>query len=969
MTVQSSIVSDFTEKWEAFAKNDVLPFLRAHGSAGDKAEDADFPFEIYFDGNSFSTLEVMHALNGDILLAVGSMAFVLVYIITHTGSPFLGCMSMIIVIVSVPLSYVVFAMLAGTTTMTVASFLSLFLVVGLGSDTIFVYTDFWRESERMFHDDTAKRLVFTWKSAGKASLATSVTTAISFFANLASVLKALREFGFFMGLCVVIVWILISLIYLPLCLVDDRWFRRCRLRRTAARRKDSFTAAILDKWLEMLFPHRRSLTICYGFIALVALAFSIAFVTTDTSGVTTLFPPEHNQNAGREAREFFRGVDDVFDPIFRLPIGRISVCSPTRNDGNCMFTWCEAVSDAEATGADRCKCARENFSHPCGFNGNGTDVALMTTRFVGNIDSTAELQSVFSDRVNEMNDVKYIPGMNFYATRKLAPLVMQKWETGETMYKDFLQVQAMPTRESADASCGWTEICFCGSFVCHLPTYSPTTDALVRSSEPSRRLQGLPSFKRSEIVLLFGLQVTDDSPLLGHLDDGDKWGFREGFDISQPWAQRNIYEACARPDKNLLVVASNCWIADFRSFVKTRSDRFPVPQPKFYGLLFEFLATALTGIIPSKDYLWFRDGVVKACYIPMFTNFNKDAAADAALEYKKLWDDYIGTYNDEATQFSQGAWHASQLWVRAEAQQELIMSTLVTLLIVLVLAFLGMLIFTFDVLLSFLVVISTIAVISGLAFFMTCVMQWPIGPIEVIALIIFIGYAVTYSLHISHKFGANYDKLQEADSIPIYVKNENWKIQVRALRTNFAMKAIGGAALGSAITTVGCSIFLICCQLTIFQKLGSVVLFISCLSILTALGPLPSTLLLVGPLNPGTSCCPCIHDMSAPAPKWLGGEDTSETEKKVENDDKKGMADEKTWDITGSVAMAEQGSAAAFIETQDRDSLNLCGGASHRKTSPASSRRSPDSSMPPAFPTRVMAQSLTAPEPVLRGRE
>ena len=32
-------------------------------------------------------------------------------------------------------------------------------------------------------------------------------------------------------------------------------------------------------------------------------------------------------------------------------------------------------------------------------------------------------------------------------------------------------------------------------------------------------------------------------------------------------------------------------------------------------------------------------------------------------------------------------------------------------------------------------------------------MGWALGAVEVIALIVFMGYAVTYSLHIAHKYG------------------------------------------------------------------------------------------------------------------------------------------------------------------------------------------------------------------------
>merc|ERR1712039_1050223 len=77
------------------------------------------------------------------------------------------------------------------------------------------------------------------------------------------------------------------------------------------------------------------------------------------------------------------------------------------------------------------------------------------------------------------------------------------------------------------------------------------------------------------------------------------------------------------------------------------------------------------------------------------------------------------------------------------------------------------------------------------------------------------------------------------------------RAEVRYLRTRYALRSIGGAALGSAITTAGASIFLVFCTLTIFWKLGSMCLAATVMSILTALGPLPSALFLFGPVRPG----------------------------------------------------------------------------------------------------------------------
>merc|ERR1719326_1554502 len=69
------------------------------------------------------------------------------------------------------------------------------------------------------------------------------------------------------------------------------------------------------------------------------------------------------------------------------------------------------------------------------------------------------------------------------------------------------------------------------------------------------------------------------------------------------------------------------------------------------------------------------------------------------------------------------------------------------------LAFIGSLIFTKDCFLGFYVVLTTLAVLTHLAFFIIVVMGWPLGPIEIVGLIIFVGYSVTLSLHIAHQFG------------------------------------------------------------------------------------------------------------------------------------------------------------------------------------------------------------------------
>lgn len=205
----------------------------------------------------------------------------------------------------------------------------------------------------------------------------------------------------------------------------------------------------------------------------------------------------------------------------------------------------------------------------------------------------------------------------------------------------------------------------------------------------------------------------------------------------------------------------------------------------------------------------------------------------------------------------------SKLWVKADSQAELIWGTVLTLGILILLAFTGMLLFTRSLALSFGVVLATLLVVAGLAFFTTVIAGWPLGLLEVIAVVYFIGYAVTYSLHIAHKYaGHGFVFSDDLDSVvktltgdsgalPDSAKKAGTKAAMRFRRTEYAMQSIGCATISSAVTTAGSAFFLVFCTLTIFKKLCGMCLAVTVLSLFVALVPLPAGLLTVGPTRPG----------------------------------------------------------------------------------------------------------------------
>jgi hypothetical protein len=851
--VMSAATQQLKSDWKELMSGEVLEKLQAGSDP-----DSDLPFRVFFKGHQLEEIEVMEALAGDIRLATGSMCFVLAYMIFHTGSIFLSIAGIVIVLLAVPLSYVCFQALAGQTTMSIASVLSLFLVVGLGSDVIFVFTDVWRDSLNI-KDDHVSRMGWTLFHAGKASLATSLTTALSFFANLVSVLRPLREFGVFMGLCVLLVWLLVVSLYAPLCLVDELWFHRCSLHKIVER-SANWRAALLGVWARHLHPWRKFFLVSFPVLMIVCLLPAALMAEVDT-GLPDIFPSDHNRNRGTLAFDHFEGLDHLMSVEYMPPSTVSRVCEEAAfdpNDATCPLFWCEVPQSAahvKMAPEGTCQCWQKTVATTC----NGQAAAVVNLRVVGMPSLSPAQEASVGDYLAEhkgsslqFQSADPTAGM---AQQALSDIVLQEWETGQVVYKPMMQlITSLPRTNVNSSRCSWNELCFCGTYTCTVKDGWKVGNSFPMAS---RRLNALfvetvPVNSQASIDVVFGIEALGSSPLLGQREADDTWGFLDGFDVSQPWAQRNLYAFCTKfsPEMRVVDQKMSCWIKDFKIWLDQRQERFPVPQHKFAPRVAQYLSVGLTGPPgdrrESKNFIWIRNNVIKACYMVFTVDVNKNGGVDIISKYKEHWDSYLSAWNEDASQFAERAWHTSFMWVRMEAQQQLVSSTVLTLVLVVVLAAIGMLAFTLDPVLSLYVVIATVGVMCGLTFFIIVAMGWAIGPIEVIALIVFIGYAVTYSLHIAHRYTSNEGPLVEP--LPLEMDTASG---MRFQRTSFALKSIGGAALGSAVTTMGCSIFLLFCTLTIFKKLGGVVLAVTLMSIYTALVPLPAALLVIGPLHPG----------------------------------------------------------------------------------------------------------------------
>lgn len=852
-------------KWEAFFTDVLVPALGSSDMVTSFKDD----MHVWFDGTGFRDFEVYMAVINDVPLAIGSAVFILAYMLAHTRSLLLAVVGPLLAMLSVPITWIICGAILGNSTVNFANFLAVFLAIGFGADVMFVYYDAWTQSEG-HAEQIPNRLAWTYQRAVKASLATTSTTALSFLCNMASVIRALRQFGFFMGICVLITWLSLTFIYVPTIVIDYIWCRRVRL---SSRRLTGSKSACFGSWALVLYRIRYCILFLTIVFMVICVSLALPALTVGT-GMPDVFPDQHNQNTGVEVLAQFEPVSIAFTTSRQDPPREVLVCQGAdfaSTATSCVMQWCEAryVSDEPTwEGNGTCTCKRRMTT---GCSGSAAPVRV---RFVGP-SSLTDLQlslhvvnHLFAWPDATSLDLSVEARRDMIEEARTKPqLLQQVWDTGETSLSNTMEISVGFTRQET-SSCGWDEICFCGNggtLQCILDTWDgtstldlPALRRLQATTETTTRTTGMltsstvPISKRTKVRAVFGIYPETTVMLLGERPPEDTWSYNPGFDLSDPWAQRAMYQFCSEIPLHLMVTRKWCWFEDFREFSKIYQGRFPVKAVDWAVVSKLYVDTSTKGTRGTK-YIWLEEDVVKGMYVSFELGISRDASNEEVLDLKEKWDKYGRNWKKPDT--ASPYFLVSDEWVAVESASRLITSTASSLAILCVLALACMLIFTHSCILSVVVVVSTVMVIIVLSFFITVVMGWEVGLIEVIAFIYFIGYAVDYSLHMVYKYGSN-DALTEDDQTDLGAGRE--KASLRLQRMSFALKTMGGATVGSAITTAGSSLFLVFCTLTIFAKLGAMCFTVTMASILFALCPLGAYLMTLGPVRPGL-CNRCYN--------------------------------------------------------------------------------------------------------------
>eukprot|EP00931_Biecheleriopsis_adriatica_P064514 TRINITY_DN3927_c0_g2_i2.p1 TRINITY_DN3927_c0_g2~~TRINITY_DN3927_c0_g2_i2.p1 ORF type:complete len:954 (-),score=173.11 TRINITY_DN3927_c0_g2_i2:19-2880(-) len=385
---------------------------------------------------------------------------------------------------------------------------------------------------------------------------------------------------------------------------------------------------------------------------------------------------------------------------------------------------------------------------------------------------------------------------------------------------------------------------------------------------PQRRLAS--AGPRSTVYIVWGLKVRDLGPLdiFVETDKKQMWDLDLMFDPSDPWAQRAFISMTENLPEALQSKPSpkgKTWLKAYEEWLLMNDDEYP--SRDFHTSSEQFLDSPR-----GKD---FKDTVLRdeatgklvAMRVPFEMAVGSGSGLAKSLDAKKAWDEHVEAKNAEASIRANQAFHVSGLWVSVEAQDGILRSTASTIVTSLLVGYLAAVSFTQDCVLSLFPILSVFLTVCSLLFIMVGVLQWEFGAVDVIALIVFLGYMFTFNLHVTQFYNHakiprdtfQEEELAEMDELKagVHASPEavarRWKRE-RENRVQFSMTSIGQSLLSSATTTSVCAAFLLACQLQFFLKFGVVILSVTGLSLLHSLIFLPAFLMICGPTSMSCRC-------------------------------------------------------------------------------------------------------------------
>jgi len=188
------------------------------GSGSKPMKSAQFSIALLME--EFETL-----LLADFFFAFFSIMFVWIFLSVHLRSFFLSSIGTILIIFSFPFTMIIVAGIFQVSYFGSLQVISIYIVLGIAADDIFVFVDAWRQSANVspeiFQNDKKKRMAYAFRRGVRAMAVTSSTTSVAFFSNIFSPLMEIQAFGIFSGVIIPVNYFLVVMLIPPAVIIYE----------------------------------------------------------------------------------------------------------------------------------------------------------------------------------------------------------------------------------------------------------------------------------------------------------------------------------------------------------------------------------------------------------------------------------------------------------------------------------------------------------------------------------------------------------------------------------------------------------------------------------------------------------------------------------------------------------------------------------------------------------------------------
>lgn len=169
--------------------------------------------KFYYNSQAMFADAITRQVILDMMLAVASFLFIFLFMWLQTGSLWITAWAIFSVLSSFNITNLIYRIVFDYRYIGIFHVLSIFIILGIGADDIFVFMDTWKQSQGKKYKSLAHRLSDVYRHAAKSMFITSFTTIVAFLSNVSSPLLAISSFGIFSATLVTVNYLSVILFF------------------------------------------------------------------------------------------------------------------------------------------------------------------------------------------------------------------------------------------------------------------------------------------------------------------------------------------------------------------------------------------------------------------------------------------------------------------------------------------------------------------------------------------------------------------------------------------------------------------------------------------------------------------------------------------------------------------------------------------------------------------------------------